>query len=459
MYQSIVEAIFAHAKENPNHLCLVDDFGEITYEQMARKISCLASWFNHHGVLSGDRVLVESSQQINYLVIEYALEVIGAIFVPIERNTAPIKILSFITRINPKLVVLNKRHNEIDCITLAELTENYKTESEFEITSFPKANDISQILFTTGTTGTEKGIVLSFDNNVALSENVIEATGMKKDNVEFILSPFNHYHGLRRYYANMFNGSTVVMQDSIINIKNLFQKMDTYGVNSMDMVPSALSVILSLTANTFEKYKNVIRYIQLGAAPIPDKDKDILKSLLPNTLLLNMYGSTESGIACIYNLSGNNNKKNCIGKPSKNSTIILYDDDYAPINGTKDNPGLLACSSRANMLGYYEDATCDYSKIEEVIVSNDIAYRDEDGDIILLGRKDDVINVGGKKIAPKEIEDVARKLPYIKDCACIPVPDASSGCVPKLFVQLSQNYINDGFILNPLEISLFLGKY
>ena len=69
-----------------------------------------------------------------------------------------------------------------------------------------------------------------------------------------------------------------------------------------------------------------------------------------------------------------------------------------------------------------------------VVYSKDEAYFDEDGDIILLGRKNDVINVGGNKVSPEEIENEVLKIEGIKDCGCISVKDAVKGEVPKLFV-------------------------
>ena len=87
------------------------------------------------------------------------------------------------------------------------------------------------------------------------------------------------------------------------------------------------------------------------------------------------------------------------------------------------------------MQGYYNDK----SETERVmqgglVYTNDEAYIDSDGDIILLGRRDDVISVGGIKVSPEEIESAARGIAGIADCACIPVPDEVAGSAPKLFI-------------------------
>ena len=93
--------------------------------------------------------------------------------------------------------------------------------------------------------------------------------------------------------------------------------------------------------------------------------------------------------------------------------------------------------------------------IDGAVYSNDIAYFDADGDIILLGRKGDVINVGGNKVAPEEIENVAKKIPGIADCGVVPAEDPHRGSVPKIFVQMAKGAEFDPiFIRSQLAASL-----
>lgn len=465
MYKSILEAVFAHARNNPSKLCLIDDIKEITYEDYIGQSLKIATRLKELGIKSGARVLVEASQSIDYLSVQIALQIIGAIFVPIVTNCPSPKIASFVKKISPDLLVLNKLTDERrtflnqTVVMLKELIEDSKkcaplSKSEF---SFPKSNDVSEILFTTGTTGDEKGIVISFDNNIAIAENVINGLQMKEDNVEFILSPFNHSHGLRRYYANMLMGATVVMQSSIVFIKNVIDKIDKYHVNSMDLVPSALTVFLKLTHDMLGNYRDSMRYIQLGSAPVLESDKKTLRNLLPYTKLYNMYGSTESGVSCVYEFSSNL-KARCIGRPAYNSTIIVVDDEHHEISSDEKHSGYLACKSRANMLSYYGMNSSAFTDVMEngVVYSNDIVYFDDDGDLILLGRKGSIINIGGHKVSPLEIESVAITYDDVVDCACIPTVDDDLGQVPKLFVQLRNSDLDLTFDTEKLRKFLAL---
>ena len=220
----------------------------------------------------------------------------------------------------------------------------------------------------------------------------------------------------------------------------------------MDLVPAALSVVLKLSKGKLAEYKDRLRYIQLGSAPLSDKDRDKVIELLPETRLYNFYGSTESGCTCIYNFNRPETKDKCIGRPTHNTTAIIVDDDHNPIESSPERTGLLATKGGMNMNGYWNDIEETRSVFENgIMYSNDIAYIDEDGDIILLGRKGDVINVGGNKVSPDEIEDVAKTMPGIADCGCIPVSDPAKGSVPKLFIEMKK-----GCEFNSVEIRSYL---
>ena len=455
MFRSVVEAVFYHAENTPDKLCLADETRSVTYSQYKEEIRKMASQLVSLGVKKSDRVLVEASQTVSYLALELAIQLIGAVFVPVERNCAWNKIARLISSSSPKLVVTIKPAQEevsVKTTTLTEFVELASSCDEYIVEEFPDSADISEILFSTGTTGAEKGIVISHDNNIALAENVMYGVKMQEDNVEMIPSPLNHSHGLRRYYGNMVKGATVILITGAMNVMKFFQMMDEYKVNSLDLVPTALSVLLKLSKNKFAEYKDVIRYIQFGSAPLVAADMESIKSMLPNTRLYNFYGSTESGCICIYDFNTDKDKPKCIGKPAHNVKIVIVDEDRNEIESSKDNTGLVASFGRMNMLGYWNDEEETRKAMADgFIYSNDEAYFDEDGDIILLGRKGDVINTGGNKVSPEEIEEAARKHESVADCGCIGVPDSIKGSVPKLFVQ-----IKDGYQFEPIALRTYL---
>ena len=441
MFNSIVEAVFYYAKLNPGKLCIADDYEALTYQSYANRILNLAVYFQGKKLKQGDTVVIEAQQRIHYLAVELALQLMGGIFVPVEQKCSEKIMVELAQTTKAKMIIAENNIGSADIIALTYIDiGNIALMSSIQNHfTFPNRYAVSEILFSTGTTGKKKGIVLTHENDLALAENVVDGVDMKRDNIEMIPSPLNHSHGLRRYYANIYNGSTVILLSSIVNIKLFFDNLEKYHVNSMDLVPSALSILLQLSKNKLENYKEQIRYIQLGSAPISHNDKEKIGELLPNTKIYNFYGSTESGCICINNFNVNKSKENCIGTPTKNAEIIIVDQFRNEIKSSKNSPGYLTSRGKMNMSGYWldEDET---KKVmgNGFIYSNDIAYYDEDGDIILLGRKGDIINVGGEKVVPDEIEDAVKIIPEVEDCAVVPVADRMLGSVPKLFVQVKK---------------------
>lgn len=439
MSASIVESVFHHAAVQPDKLCLADEQRDVTYLQYKLEIQKLARVLAENGIGVGSAVVVEAQQTITYLAVELALHLIGAVFVPVERNCASEKIETIALRCKAAAILTVKPMKKAApmCLLYEDLTIAEEAAEPLEAGGFPSEDDVCEILYSTGTTGKEKGIALTHHNDIALAENVICGVGMEEDNVELVPSPLNHSHGLRRYYANMVCGATVVLTTGVMNVRNVFALMDKYAVNAMDLVPTALSVLLKLTKGKLAEYAGILRYIQLGAAPLMQADKETLKAMLPNTHLYNFYGSTESGCICIYDFNCASEKLHCIGKPTRNAKIVIVDEYHRKLDSDEKHTGLLASFGSMNMKGYWEDPEETNKTMQNgYVFSNDEAYIDLDGDIILLGRKGDVINVGGNKVSPEEVESVAKKIAGVADCGCIPVADDMMGQVPKLFVQM-----------------------
>ena len=310
-------------------------------------------------------------------------------------------------------------------------------------------------LYTTGTTGVSKGIEVTHSNNIALAENVKYGTEMKADNIELIPLPLSHSHGLRCCYANLLNGSAVALIEGVSWVKRVFGLIEKYKVTAMDISPSALTVLHKLAGEKLLEISGQIDYIQVGTEALPEDVKEILISYFPSARLYNFYGSTESGRTCVLDFNKDRGRKGCIGKPTRNASFLVTDEKREPIESSAENMGLLATAGAMNMKGYWKQPELTEKIMQNgYIYTNDLGYIDEDGYVYMQGRKDDIINYKGIKIAPQEIEESVRKYEKITDCACVPKADKLSGQVPKLYV-----VVNDKENFQKKELFDFLKKY
>lgn len=438
-FRSIVECIACHASEQPDKLCLADSKKSLTYREVWTHIYGLSQFLTKSGIKKGDCVMIECTQNVDFMIGEFAVQLAGAIFVPLEKNAAISRVSEIASDVDAKLLIAKKAI--IDTVPFFDIKTisdyNYTETISLESIAFPLPDDTAEILFSTGTTGKSKGIELSHENDFALAENVKYGTKMKPDNVELIPMPLSHSHGLRRTYGNMLNGSSAVFSNGVTFVKQVFNLMDQYHVTSMDLSPSNLSIIFKLSQDKLGDYADVMDYIQLGSAPLPESDKVHLAQILPQTRLYNFYGSTEAGCSCLLDFNEMSGKPGCIGKPAVNAQFLVVDENRNDITATAtaDDPGFLASSGPINMKGYWKSPELTAEAMENgFIYTKDLGYIDEDGLVYMLGRKDDVINFGGVKIAPEEIESIVITHENIVDCACIPIKDSLTGQAPKLYI-------------------------
>ena len=436
-YNSIVEAIFTYAEKTPNALFAADVKYSYNYSQAKNAILNAAASFTALGVKTGDHVVVECTQNTAYCIVQQAISLIGAVFVPYDRKMNNDRLMEIIHEtdaictVGTKPVTDKLLYFPISSINpdLMPVDFNY---------SFPLADQCSEILYSTGTTGKAKGIVLTHSNNIALAENIAYGVHMEIDNVEIIPVSLSHSHGLRTMYANFLNGNAVVIASGVMFLKPFFSLMDQWGVNAMDLVPSAGRILCEHGGKILNTYQDQIRYVELGSEPLTENDKEILHGLLPKSRLYNFYGSTESGRTCTYDFASNPNKSNCIGKPVINAEVLIVDEKQQTIeNPSEDNTGYLAFRGPMNMQGYWKNPELTKSIMKnDIFYTKDVGYVDEEGWIFMLGRDDDIINHGGIKINPIDIEEIVMKYDGVKDCGCIGIPDAVSGEAVWLFVQL-----------------------
>lgn len=457
MNHSIVEHIAVHAEHQPDRLALADSKQSVTYDQLWKRIYGLSRQLSSMGIGSGTCVVVECNQSVDYMTCEFAIQLLGGIFVPLEKNSAPDRVAEIMKSVDARLL-MGRRPADRD-IAFFSIDEAgcFPWEEDtppLEDLTFPESDDTSEILFSTGTTGKSKGIELTHGNDIALAENVICGVEMKPGNVELVPMPLSHSHGLRRTYGNLVNGSSAVFIDGVTLLKKVFDLMDRYGVTAMDLSPSMLSIMFKLSKDRLGDYAQQLDYIQLGSAPLPEEDKLHLSRLLPHTRLYNFYGSTEAGCSCLLDFNSMAGKPGCIGKPAKNAHFIVVDEKRREIQSSKNNPGFLASAGSINMKSYWKEPELTAQTMENgYIYTKDLGYIDEDGLIFMLGRKDDVINYGGIKISPEEIESIVIKHPDIADCACVPMKDPLTGQAPRLFLSIKENAVYD-----PKEMKNFLSK-
>lgn len=455
---SIVEALKVNAEKTPDKLCVGDKKNKVTYGEFWKMVEKAATFLRTKGVKKGDMVVIRGAQKVEFVLGVFAVQLAGGAVCPLEKAIKDDRIMEIMEFVDSNIYLADKpvKNEQVNNISLKELFKAVQDEENpikpltFE---FPKPDDLSEILFTTGTTGKSKGIEVTCGCNIAIAQNVMDSVQIGEDEVELITTPINHSLAIRRTYGAIYNGSSLVLTDGIKFVEDFFKMLDNYKITAITFVPAILEQVLKFAKDRFATYNNQIHYIQLGSAPLSENNKKILTQMFPTSRLYNTYGATESGCTVILEFSKYGEKQKCIGRTTVNTEILFVDENRNIVDASPENPGILAFKGKMNMKGYYKEPgiTAEVMDEQGVVYTNDLGYLGDDGLVYLLGRQGEVINMGGIKIAPTEIEEVVMKHEMIKDCACIPIADEITGEAPKLFVAL-----NEGFEFNQKELSKYM---
>ena len=394
-----------HARLCPHKMAIVFGEEKYSYAELWDRISLRMEEMKH--INRGQICCLRAVTSIDFLISYFALHKVGGVAVPLEK-------------------------------TLPD--ETYKIISE-KICSYKVPEGSADILYTTGTTGKSKGVIISHRTILADAENLIDGQGFSRDLAFVINGPLNHIGSLSKIYPVIMLGGTVILVDGLKDINKFFEAFN-YPAAKMAtfLVPASIRMLIQFSSEKIKALAEKMEFIETGAAAISQSDMLELCRLLPHTRLYNTYASTETGIICTYNYNDGKCVSGCLGKPMKHSSITISD------------KGKIICYGDTLMSGYVDDPEMTASILRDgAIFTSDVGKIDENGMLHLIGREGDVINVGGFKVAPTEVEDAALAFPDVEDCVCVPVDHKITGKALKLLVVMKCEKKLDG-----RELALFL---
>jgi len=458
MRKSIVENVRDHAMSTPNKTAVITPMDSITYSELYAYACGYAKMLISRGLKKANIVVLRASQTTDYAIQYLGIHLAGGVVTSLEKSTADMTFFEIASTVKADAVITDAVPDReafapvrIPQTGVVEMAKAHLDDPV--VLDFPDLNDRADILFTTGTTGSSKGVVLTHKALVATAENLIYGCEYKADTMVIVPGPLNHANAIRKLFTTFVNGSTIYLLNGMTNIKAFYTALDCKeGRIACCLPPAAIRTIFTLTRDRIGKYAGIIDFIESATSPLPEADKKRLCELLPDTRLYNNYGSSEAASVCMYDYHKYLNKENCVGKAMPNSRIVVVDEEHNEIASSYENPGLIACIGDVNMQGYLNEPELTKEVLNNGIVyTSDLGYIGEDGFIYVIGRKGDVINVGGLKVSPTEVESAALEHEGIEDCICISVPDPITTNALKLLCVLRA-----GYQINNKEMSAFL---
>lgn len=396
---TLEENLQKHALSTPDKCAVVCGNKSVSYSQLWESIQNRAEQLRNSGLEKHRPYVFRASQDADFIATYCAVHLLQAIAVPLE-HAVPDE-------------VFNKVKNEVESCNFTP--------------------DIVDILYTTGSTGKAKGVMLSQVCLDACADNFISEMNFHPDLVFIVSGPLNHIASLFKIHPILTVGGTLCVLDGLKDINAFFEVFNLpYRHFATFLVPASIRLLLQFSSEQLHKVSHLVDFIETGAAPISSADMQRLSKALPQSRLYNTLGGTEIGCVCTYQFNDGKYMEGCVGRPMRNASLEIAPD------------GSFIISGKTIMSGYVADEQHTASVLRDgKIYSDDIGYMDDHGLIHITGRRDDIINVGGFKVDPVEVENTVISLPEIRDCICIADKHPILGTSLKLLYVVADNKVVD----------------
>lgn len=433
--KSIAEAIKLNSTLYPDKICIACNNSNITYFEFYNNALAFARSLKSRGIKKGSRIVLEASDLISYFCAHLGCQLCGCIAVPVEENVSIYKLQDILKTTKPALVFMKNNGESYQPF--------FNTANDITI-RLPKEDNISSIVAATGTTGEAVFISHSLKSSLAAAQNLIEGIGMVPEDVAFSDLPFYLSVGIRRVFAGLVVGATVILHQGELTQAMLTDYIDKYKINHIALNNSGISLLLDKLNASFSKSMEGIESVESVSAQLTEAIIRDFHKTYPKVILYNIYGTTESGCLLINN-THENSVEGCLGKPTVNTDIILVDENGSKIT-TPGEYGHICVKGKMNMVGYYrKKALTDEVMQGDYITINDIAYFDKDGYFYFVSRVGDIIDVKGNKIIPAEIEKIISAYNGIDDCALVAAKNSRNIHIPVLYISTNENYSEEAF--------------
>lgn len=454
---TIIDKLEIYKKTCPEKLALGFKKHTLTYGELYEKVVRIGSFLSEMQIKKGDRVLFSALSKPEAVAVYQGIQYCGAIAVFIDKSAMPKTAYGIYENTGASLFITDQNMREYaEKMNIFSMKKLYAAEgiSDDRITErvVPDRKDTAELLYTTGTTGKPKGVILTYGNVYAILNNTIRGIGYGVDDVALLPLPLNHSFALRVMRALLFSGATVILQNGFAFARETETNQETFSCNSFVTVAASLEIMKGQMQGKFYEIMQRFSRIEVGAGSLSIKQRKSLGEKLEGTKIYNTWGSSETGGAITVNITdivkNSPEKIGTLGKSIEGIEVAIFKGDgSAIVECSPQHYGRMALRGDFTMAGYYGNEALTRETIREdgFLLTGDLVYRDEDGYFYMLGRADDIINVGGDKVSPIEVEETASSCDGIKECACVGVsdPDGMMGQIPVLFVVPSRTDISE----------------
>lgn len=446
------------AKRFPAKIALCAGGRSFTYAELDALSDGLAADLRARGVQRGDRVVLFMDNAWETVVSIFAVLKAGCVFCPVNPTTKAAKLAFILNNSEAAAVITQARLTGV--VREAQL----KAPSvRFTLTAGEAAFDaalttpglamshagieldLAMLVYTSGSTGFPKGVMMTHQNVVAAARSITTYLGSGESDVILNVLPISFDYGLYQVLMAVKTGARLVLEKSFAFPRAILDKAIAERVTTLPLVPTMASLILQmndLTPGTFPDLRTVTN----TAAALPPAHIQALRDLFPGARLFSMYGLTECKRCTYLPPDQLTIRPGSVGIPIPGTEAYVVDD--AGVEVPAGDTGELVIRGAHVMKGYWRNEAATAAALrpglhpwEKVLYTGDLFRCDAEGYLYFVGRKDDIIKTRGEKVSPKEVEAVLYALPGVAEAAVIGVPDKILGMALRAVIAVREGAV------------------
>lgn len=477
--QLVHQYLLNTARQFPEKPAIICDDRSLSYKKFLKKIDTLSMLLVEEGLTKGDRVVILLCDKVEFLVASYAVMKVGGIAVPLPEAAALYTVQQVVNDCAPSLLVTStvdlleytQLRNKLKCNLFLIEETGYASDYSYSVVlrgqeteelSFTIENTVplqsedgALILYTAGIGGQKKGVLLSHQNLIRVSLNIIEFTRIDADTCEFITVPLARSFGFSKCRCLFFAGGTVVLSNGALNPVSIVQSILRNRCNALSVIPSVFTNLFGHLESLLQRIGSQIRSIELGSSSMSADQKQHLMEIFPNAHICLHYGLTEAPRTTFLDFRKEQDKLDTVGRATPHVEIAVLNaenESLAPLC-----TGEIATRGDHVMLGYWNNDELTHQTMTKDgwFKTGDFGFLDDGGYLHIVGRKDEIISMDGIKFSPVEIEEHVREFFPDYEICVVGVPDPAGviGEIPVL-CYIAQN----GKTITASELSRLLSN-
>ncbi|MFM0738651.1 acyl-CoA ligase (AMP-forming), exosortase A system-associated [Paraburkholderia xenovorans] len=454
----IADVLEDGARRWPHHLAYADARREVAYAQLAYAVRCACVALREHGVARGDRVAVYAPKQYETVVSLLAINALGAIFVPVNPQLKEAQVLHILRDSGARLfitgvqrlkrmaevhdamgaggVLLTEALAEVVHVRLGTVPDLPGTNADVALAALTAVDDDpAAILYTSGSTGAPKGVVVTQRNLVSGAQSVAAYQRLHSSDVILGVLPLSFDAGLSQLTSALVAGACYAPLD-FMQASEVPRYCDARNVTSITGVPPLWMQLAAVQWSDTSRSR-IRRFANTGghlATPLLERLQDLYVNADPYL----MYGLTEAFRSTWLAPEDVKTRPTSIGKAVPNAEVLVLRADGSECD--VDEPGELVHRGSFVTLGYWNQPQLTAQRFRPLpnthrqiprpgvaVWSGDIVRRDAEGYLYFVARGDDMIKTSGYRVSPTEVEDVLFARPHVREAAVFGVPHPALG--------------------------------